>query len=180
VAQKADPVRNCVSTSPVAATLPTGCGRLGRLQRLTYARLIPSSLSNRSQAIRQLQAIKFRRADSVAIQWTVEAFGKRTSVAAKETGYAALTKSRGGEVALYMVDPDPGSGHYYDETAAELAKFCGIRDPDQTFLLRRVLADANRKRTEEQLESLGYEFAPGRPEDGPDIGTFYLRLGEHR
>lgn len=118
--------------------------------------------------------MKFRRADIVTIQWTVEGFGRSTSVAAKETGHAALTQSKGGELALYMVDPDPRAGHYFDETATELAKFCGIGDAERSIQLFRVLAEANRKRTEERLKSLGFSVAPGRPEDGPDIGTFYL------
>jgi len=115
----------------------------------------------------------------VTIRWTVEGFGRRTSVAAKEAGHAALTISEGGELALYMVDPDPRSGHYFDETAMELARFCGIGDAVHSIRLLRALAEPNRKRTEERLESHGYEFAPGRPEDGPDTGKFSLRLRGH-
>ena len=120
--------------------------------------------------------MKFRRADIVTIRWTVEAFGRSTSVAGKETGRAALTKSKGGELALYMVDPDPRSGHYFDETATELAKFCGIGGPEHSIRLLRVLAEPNRQRTEERLEALGYDFGPGRPDDGPEYGTFSLGL----
>ncbi|KAK1827305.1 hypothetical protein QBC39DRAFT_314938 [Podospora conica] len=132
--------------------------------------LIPPSISNPSMIIQKLQTMKFLRADVVTIQWTVEGFGKRISVAAKEAGHAALTQSRG-ELALYMVDPDPRAGHYFDETATQLAKFCGIEDAERSIQLFQVLSEANRKRTEERLKSLGYNFFPGRPEDGPDIGT---------
>ena len=118
----------------------------------------------------KLEEMKFRRADVVKIQWTVEGFGKRITVPTKDAGHAALTENQG-ELALYMVDPDPKTGLYFDETATEIAKFCGIEDAERSIQLFQVLKEPNRKQTERRLRALGFIFAPGRPEDGHHIGT---------
>lgn len=133
-------------------------------------RLVPPD-SGRDTIIGQLRNAQFIRVERIITRWDVTHRDSRTSSVDAKAGRAAYSVQNG-KLQLYMVAPHPTVGHYFDETAVALAKFCGIKDSECIIQLHSALRLPDRKFTEENLKAQGFAVDPASLEDGPDIGEW--------